>query len=693
MNVFTARGRIVIGLLVILILPLLMLTAFEYINMNLLRRESIRAGVLREVNPARVAFDTHITELKRRAGELARSRPTLAYVEYLQPGKNSGVRPGRTAEKLERLLGQFQNEAGGKIHHVMLVDLEGRVLISPVSRIAGNPRNQTSGTAIKQPDFRHHRGGRIPENALTGIATTSPVITPPLLFSDGKHRHQLLLQPVLDAEGERRAILVFELEMSFYKELLGIGLPESGTTMLSLVSREGQPLSRDPAADTVVADPALVARALRNGIADREYMDGDKRILELYIKDGENPWVFLVDHTVSGEQSGTGHGFRRTIIFASAIGLLFFLPGIFLGNRFLQPGRALQEKLTAVLNGHAPVSVLQEVRGESPELSSLAGQLAELMTRTAEKTAEGGRVVAGLNVTAADLRVKVHEYSEYSVVMSTAFQESSATIEEMSSSVNQVANLIKDHSKGMDKTAQDVNELNTTIDNINDTMQDLTELARMATANAHKGEEKIREVIGAMEAIKNNSSRIGEIVLIINDISDRTNLLSLNAAIEAARAGEGGRGFAVVADEISKLADKTGQSVKEIETLIDVTVEAVNIGVVQVDNAAKSLKDAINSIGYVDSAVIHVTEAIHEQTDQVSSIKENSGNLARIENEISAAIQEQKSGIDEFNMVMVDLANRSADYMGFADRMKELVEDIEKNLVQLKEIAENQGRV
>ena len=182
-------------------------------------------------------------------------------------------------------------------------------------------------------------------------------------------------------------------------------------------------------------------------------------------------------------------------------------------------------------------------------------------------------------------------------------------------------------SGSLEETASSMEELTSTVKQNADNSRQANQLAASASAVAIKGGAVVAQVVDTMDSINASSKKIADIIGVIDGIAFQTNILALNAAVEAARAGEQGRGFAVVASEVRNLAQRSAAAAKEIKTLIGDSVEKVDIGTKLVNQAGATMDEIVASVQRV--------------TD--------------IMNEISAASQEQTSGIGQVNQSIVQM--------------------------------------
>jgi methyl-accepting chemotaxis protein-1 (serine sensor receptor) len=172
----------------------------------------------------------------------------------------------------------------------------------------------------------------------------------------------------------------------------------------------------------------------------------------------------------------------------------------------------------------------------------------------------------------------------------------------------------------LEQTASSMEELISTVKQNAENARQANVLAESASEVAGKGGAVVSEVVSTMGAINQSAKKIVDIIAVIDGIAFQTNILALNAAVEAARAGEQGRGFAVVAGEVRSLAQRSAAAAKEIKTLIDDSVEKVQIGSELVDQAGGTMAEIVQSVSRVTDIMAEITAASQEQTAGIEQV-------------------------------------------------------------------------
>lgn len=239
--------------------------------------------------------------------------------------------------------------------------------------------------------------------------------------------------------------------------------------------------------------------------------------------------------------------------------------------------------------------------------------------------------------------------------------------------------------------ASSIENLNLAVREIAQKTVEVVSSANEASSMANEGQHVVNKaVVGIqqvattvsesaqlMASLGQRSDQIGQIVNVIKDIAEQTNLLALNAAIEAARAGEQGRGFAVVADEVRKLAERTATATAEISQMISAiqseTVNAVATmekGSIEVNDGVTLANQAGQSLQNINSSVKRVVQMIEQISEATRSQSETTNEITKRVEHIASMAKENTSSVDETTQASHDLKKLSADLQQVVSRFK-----------------------
>ncbi|WMW80005.1 methyl-accepting chemotaxis protein [Undibacterium cyanobacteriorum] len=198
----------------------------------------------------------------------------------------------------------------------------------------------------------------------------------------------------------------------------------------------------------------------------------------------------------------------------------------------------------------------------------------------------------------------------------------------------------EEQASSLEETASSMEEITSTIKHNSDNARQANILSQSATAVAEKGGSVVSEVVTTMNSINESSRKIVDIISVIDGIAFQTNILALNAAVEAARAGEQGRGFAVVASEVRSLAQRSASAAKEIKELINDSVEKVSQGSRLVDTAGSTMQEVVESVKRVSDMISEITAAGQEQSSGVDQINNAIMQMDSVTQQNAALVEE-----------------------------------------------------
>jgi methyl-accepting chemotaxis protein len=356
-----------------------------------------------------------------------------------------------------------------------------------------------------------------------------------------------------------------------------------------------------------------------------------------------------------------------------AVSIALYMVILTLSKKISRPIKNIVDIFQKVSDGDLTVKSTDYLADEFGELvrflQILLTRLNNIIHSTIESTKQLSEASSSLSKISQTLSTSAQDQA-------ASVEELTASLEETSSSIDMISANSKEQSSVATATYEAMQKLKNIILEISGSAEEALKTAIHSSGEAQKGNELMQYTIKGMESIENSTEKISEFVVMISAISDQVNLLALNAAIEAARAGDHGKGFAVVADEISKLAEETSASAKNITELVNSGKSEVTRGKNYVDQTSDSLFTIIENVQKTDSLVKEITEASRQQTESSNNVLAETQKVMQVADNISTATEEQMKASVEMTNTINQINNSTQAVASEAEEVASSAEEI-----------------
>src|SRR4030043_488523 len=380
-------------------------------------------------------------------------------------------------------------------------------------------------------------------------------------------------------------------------------------------------------------------------------------------------------------------------------------------------------------------SILLRVKSGSKRASDVAAKVEDEFKKVSEGTKLESEAIANIATSIEQMNSAAVEISGSTDRLATSTEETAASMEEMVTSIGQVANSAQDLSMTVDSTSASIEELSATVKEVANKAEDLAAASEETLAATEEISSSVKEVeqsakesamlsekvkndastFGmssgekAIEGIQNiklsvektanymrklggRSNEIGNILNVIDEVTDQTTLLALNAAILAAQAGEHGKGFSVVADEIKDLAERTSFSTHEIEALIQAVQHEVRDAILAMDEGLRSVEEGFRVARDAGDALRKIVGSARKSAGVVFSIERSTAEQARATRLVSEAMEKVKNMVAQVAKATSEQSKGALLITKATEKMREVANHVKaatgEQIINTKQISE-----
>lgn len=507
--------------------------------------------------------------------------------------------------------------------------------------------------------------------------------------------------PVADSKGNKVALLHFEVNLDHFRQMLKRGLDDKEFVFLINDKKElvldtrSEPNYKAKFKDAesefkqADSDDDFINNML-TGSSDRPTytnIDGESYYIvysPMKFSEGNvNKWS--MGYAIPSEKFFSGFSTSKYLLILSILALILavILANV-VGNGIVAPIRGLLGVVSSVASGDLTQQIEVSRKDELGHLSesfnkmvdSMKIMLKQISKLTKELSSSAGELSAAseqINASSEQSSATISDIAAGITEQNMNIEDVAGTLDNIAVEMEKITSQTNNQSSKSDEISAQVENLFAVVSDVNERSKDVSSAIEQSKKTALNGGEAVSQTIAEMEIIRDvvlssadkikafgeKSIQVGEITKVINDISDQTNLLALNAAIEAARAGEHGKGFAVVADEVRKLAERSSKAVNEIAELIASvqkgsaeTVQAMEKGTTEVESGVKLAKDA-------GGALSEILESVDAVSQHMTSVSNSAVKMEEVARKVYAIVNEIVELIEQTNESTIEVAKSS----------------------------------
>ncbi|WP_419781276.1 methyl-accepting chemotaxis protein [Maridesulfovibrio sp.] len=549
--------------------------------------------------------------------------------------------------------------------------------------------------------------------------TRGPILTEPYYTEVAKTNMATVSAPIFK-EGRFIGIVGIDFVLSAFQQMVdGIKPMETGYAFIA--SNKGycvaHPNKNIVTKNITEAFPENERSAIRNAI------ENGNKVQKAMVSpiDGKEYYYMLEPITINGTSTpwtigiaiptdkiyAEANNFFKLIVGISILAILLVIGVVLLIARSIsKPIGVLvggaQEIAAGNFDTEMDASIFSgELKTLHEALSTMVNSLVKFISTAEEKSEEAEKQTAAANEALEEAR-QAKEAAERAKAegMLQAAHQLEGIVEQVTSASEELSSQIEESARGSEIQRERTSESATAMEQMNASVLEVAQNASQAAEsaldakkNAENGGRIVGDVVSSIDSVNQAAGKmvsglnelgtqaegISQVITVITDIADQTNLLALNAAIEAARAGEAGRGFAVVADEVRKLAEKTMQATQEVEQAVHAIQAETRRNIEEMNNAANMVSKSTEYAGQAGESLGTIVQNVDSTADQVRAI-------ATASEEQSAASEQINRGTDEVNRIAMETAEAMQQSMIAVSDLARLSADLQKLIEELKDV-------